>query len=136
MNPRVLNSSILLIGLVSALKVQAQDQGPFSYGSSSDSIHITADTMPRFPDGEQALLTYLMTDPACPTEVLQTRTELSFVVRRDGHLSDIQVIDPWCVQDGRDLQRALQSMPTWIPGFLNGRAVDVRCRLPLQRCAR
>ena len=62
---------------------------------------------------------------------VQGRVVISFVVERDGHITDVQVarsVDPSL---DKEAQRVVRSMPKWIPGKQNGSAVRVKYNVPV-----
>ena len=62
---------------------------------------------------------------------VQGRVVVSFVVERDGHITDVQIarsVDPSL---DKEAQRVVKSMPKWIPGKQNGSAVRVKFNVPV-----
>jgi protein TonB len=98
-----------------------------------------AEEMPSFPGRESAFLNYLSRNLRYPDSVSTTGSLqtviIEFTVDVDGTIADIVVKRG----DGSELVdqeviRAIQSMPKWIPGKMNGRNVAVRMRLPIRIC--
>lgn len=91
--------------------------------------------MPSFPGGLSALMQYLSSNIKYPVVAqengVQGRVVVSFVVERDGSITDVQVarsVDPSL---DREAQRVVRSMPRWIPGKQNGQAVRVKYNVPV-----
>ena len=91
--------------------------------------------MPSFPGGQGALMSYLASNIKYPVVVqengVQGRVIVSFVVERDGSISDVRVarsVDPSL---DREAQRVVKSMPRWKPGKQNGSAVRVKYTVPV-----
>lgn len=91
--------------------------------------------MPSFPGGPSALMQYLSSNIKYPVVAqengVQGRVVVSFVVERDGSITDVQVarsVDPSL---DREAQRVVRSMPKWIPGKQNGQAVRVKYNVPV-----
>jgi len=91
--------------------------------------------MPEFPGGQAALLKWIGDNikyPAIAEENgIQGRVVCTFVVERDGSVTDVQVarsIDPSL---DKEAIRVLKSMPKWIPGKQNGSAVRVKYTVPV-----
>ena len=91
--------------------------------------------MPAFPGGMQELMVYLGKNIKYPTIAQENGTQgrviIQFVVERDGTISDVRVargVDPG---RGRDAVRVVKSMPKWIPGKQNGKAVRVKFTVPV-----
>ncbi len=91
--------------------------------------------MPSFPGGPSALMQYLSSNIKYPVVAqengVQGRVVVSFVVERDGSITDVQVarsVDPSL---DREAMRVVRSMPKWIPGKQNGQAVRVKYNVPV-----
>ena len=91
--------------------------------------------MPSFPGGPSALMQYLSSNIKYPVVAqengVQGRVVVSFVVERDGSITDVQVarsVDPSL---DREAQRVGRNMPRWIPGKQNGQAVRVKYNVPV-----
>ena len=90
---------------------------------------------PQFPGGPAELMSYLGKNIRYPVIAqengIQGRVVCQFVVGSDGSVRDIKVLrslDPSC---DKEAVRVIQSMPKWIPGRQNGKAVSVRYTLPV-----
>lgn len=91
--------------------------------------------MPSFPGGQGALMSYLASNIKYPVVAqengVQGRVIVSFVVERDGSISDVRVarsVDPSL---DREAQRVVKGMPRWKPGKQNGSAVRVKYTVPV-----
>lgn len=91
--------------------------------------------MPSYPGGPSALMQYLSSNIKYPVVAqengVQGRVVVSFVVERDGSITDVQVarsVDPSL---DREAQRVVRNMPRWIPGKQNGQAVRVKYNVPV-----
>lgn len=91
--------------------------------------------MPSFPGGPSALMQYLSSNIKYPVVAqengVQGRVVVSFVVERDGSITDVQVarsVDPSL---DREAQRVVRNMPRWIPGKQNGQAERVKYNVPV-----
>lgn len=91
--------------------------------------------MPSFPGGNGALMSYLASNIKYPVVAQENgvkgRVIVSFVVERDGSISDVRVarsVDPSL---DREAQRVVKSMPRWKPGKQNGSAVRVKYTVPV-----
>jgi TonB family protein len=91
--------------------------------------------MPEFPGGVQELLGFLSKTIKYPAEAekagKQGRVLATFVVRKDGSISDARVVksvDP--LLDAEAL-RVINAMPAWIPGTQNGKPVNVKYTVPI-----
>ena len=100
-----------------------------------DVIVDVAEIMPEFPGGTAALMKYLGTNIKYPTIAQENGTQgrviIQFVVERDGTISDVHIargVDPYL---DKEAVRVVQSMPKWIPGKQNGKAVRVKFTVPV-----
>ena len=98
-------------------------------------IFDVVEELPSFPGGNGALMSYLASNIKYPVVAqengVQGRVIVSFVVERDGSISDVRVarsVDPSL---DREAQRVVKSMPRWKPGKQNGSAVRVKYTVPV-----
>ena len=81
------------------------------------------------------LMSYLGKNIKYPTIAQENGTQgrviIQFVVERDGTITDVHVargVDPYL---DKEAVRVVQSMPKWIPGKQNGKAVRVKFTVPV-----
>ena len=88
-----------------------------------------------FPGGPQALLNYLSEHINYPEgyeeTCVQGRVVITFVVEKDGSLSDITVVKSLEKAFDEEALRAVKSMPNWIPGMQDGKPVRVKYTVPV-----
>ena len=93
------------------------------------------DEMPFFPGGPSALIEYLSKAIRYPVETeensVQGRVICSFVIERDGSISDVKVIKGVDPSLDKEAQRVIMAMPKWNPGKLNGTAVRAKYTAPV-----
>ena len=91
--------------------------------------------MPQFPGGQQALLEYLSKNIKYPVIAeengVQGRVIVTFVVERDGSITDVKVVKSVDPSLDKEAQRVVKAMPHWIPGKQNGSAVRVKYTVPV-----
>lgn len=93
-----------------------------------DSIRSVVDTSPSFPGGEVALRAYLQENLVHTELALEIGSEgdvrVAFVVRPDGHLTDVRVPagEPH-PELHQEALRLVQRMPNWMPAIVNGSMV-------------
>lgn len=91
--------------------------------------------MPSFPGGTAALMKFLgkqIKYPSVAEEMgIQGRVVCSFIVERDGSVTDIHVVKSVDSSLDKEAQRVIAAMPKWIPGRQNGQAVRVKYSLPV-----
>ena len=100
-----------------------------------NTVFAVVEQLPSFPGGPSALMQYLSSNIKYPVVAqengVQGRVVVSFVVERDGSITDVQVarsVDPSL---DREAQRVVRNMPRWIPGKQNGQAVRVKYNVPV-----
>jgi TonB family protein len=98
-------------------------------------VYKVVEVMPRFPGGENELLKFLSTNVKYPEKAqaagIQGRVICSFVVEKDGSLSNIKVlrgIEP--LLDAEAI-RVIKSMPVWTPGKVKDKPVRVLYTVPV-----
>lgn len=101
----------------------------------SNQVFAVVEKMPLFPGGQDGLIAFLAKTIQYPKEAqekgLQGRVVCSFIVEKDGSLSDVTVIrgiDPLLDQEAL---RVISVMPKWTPGTQRGKAVRVKYTVPL-----
>lgn len=91
--------------------------------------------LPEFPGGEAAFGAYLSKSirypPVAKENNTQGRVIVSFVVERDGKLTDIKVLRDIGGGCGPEAIRVLQKSPAWKPGIQNGKPVRVAYTMPI-----
>lgn len=91
--------------------------------------------MPSFPGGQGALMKYLNDNIKYPVVAqengVQGRVVVSFVVERDGSITDVNVVRSVDPSLDKEAVRVIKGMPHWIPGKQNGSAVRVKYNVPV-----
>ena len=119
----------------SEIAVAAPPPPPAPKPEVATKVFDVVEEMPSFPGGQGALMQYLASNIKYPVVAqengVQGRVIVSFVVERDGSISDVKVarsVDPSL---DREAQRVVKSMPRWKPGKQNGSAVRVKYTVPV-----
>ena len=101
----------------------------------SNKAYDAVDEMPQFPGGPSALFEFLSKNIQYPKEAedanLQGRVIVSFVVEKDGSVSNAKVVRPIDPLLDAEALRVVNSMPKWIPGKQNGEAFRVKYTIPV-----
>lgn len=96
-----------------------------------DILYTRAETMPQYPGGQKEFVTYLRTKTVGEDGVNTHGTATaSFVVERDGKISEVKVLDGAGSLDER-LVDAVRNSPPWTPGKEDGIPVRVRVQVPV-----
>ena len=103
--------------------------------SDEETIHIVCDQDPQFPGGLEAMEKYIKTNLRYPPEArkahISGKVFLSFVVEKDGTLSDIKILRDIGEGCGKEAVRLVESMPRWKPGKVDGKKVRTQFNLPI-----
>ncbi len=87
---------------------------------------------PDFPGGMDKFYKFIGKNYQVPEEEgLKGKVFVSFVVEKDGSLTDIKVIRDIGYGTGKEAMRVLKSCPRWNPGEQNGKKVRVLYSLPI-----
>lgn len=102
----------------------------------TNKVFDVVEVMPSFPGGQSALMSYLYAHVKYPIVAqengVQGRVTVSFVVERDGSITDVRVVRSVDPSLDREAARVVSSMPNWQPGKQNGSAVRVKFNVPVQ----
>lgn len=100
-----------------------------------NSVYDVVEQMPSFPGGISGLRTYLNQNIRYPAEAQETcaqgRVVVSFVVGKDGHISDVTVLRSVDPSLDKEAVRVIRNMPRWTPGKQGGEPVKVRYNVPV-----
>lgn len=99
-----------------------------------NNIYNTAgiEVKPDFPGGIEKFYKFVGKNYQVPEEEgLKGKVFVSFVVEKDGSLTDIKVIRDIGYGTGKEAIRVLKSCPKWNPGEQNGKKVRVLYSLPI-----
>ncbi|MBQ7062085.1 MAG: energy transducer TonB [Bacteroidales bacterium] len=101
-----------------------------------EEIYSFVEVQPSFPGGDNALYSYLRNNIKKPQAArdngITGTVYVSFVVERDGSLSNVSVMRDIGGGCGGEAVRVVKSMPRWNPGKNRGKAVRTRYNLPIQ----
>ncbi len=91
---------------------------------------------PEFIGGVQQMLTYLYSRINYPMDArwkgIEGAVVVSFVVEKDGSLSNIAIVRDIGGGCSEEVVRIVQSMPNWKPGTLDGQPVRAQFYLPVR----
>jgi protein TonB len=99
-----------------------------------NSVHLLAgiEVRPDFPGGLNKFYEYVARNYRIPEEDgLNGKVYVSFVVEKDGSLTDIKVGRDIGFGTGKEAIRVLKNSPRWTPGEQNGKKVRVAYSLPI-----
>lgn len=105
-----------------------------SYQPQQDPVFDVCEVLPQYPGGTEELMKFLMLNVKYPKEcadsAIQGRVVVSFIVEKDGQVSNLSVARSVHPRLDAEALRVLSLMPRWLPGRQNGKAVRVRYNVP------
>ncbi|MCH5310067.1 MAG: energy transducer TonB [Prevotella sp.] len=117
--------------VLKAKEVIAEPEPP----KEESKVFDVVEEMPQFPGGPSALFEYLNKNMKYPVVAeengVQGRVIVTFVVERDGSITDVKVVKSVDPSLDKEATRVVSSMPKWIPGKQNGSAVRVKYTVPV-----
>ena len=98
-------------------------------------VFTVVEQQPEFPGGTQALMEFIRTNlrypVPCVEDSIEGRVTLSFVIERDGSVTEISKLRSPNEDLTKEAIRVVSAMPKWSPGKQRGEAVRVRYVLPV-----
>lgn len=120
-------------GTVTTLN-QSQDK-KITITGSDDEIFTVVEKQPEYPGGMSAMFEFLKKNIKYPAEAVKNKTQgkvfLTFVVEKNGSLSNINVLKSLDNSCDAEAIRVISLMPQWIPGSQNGLFVRTKYTLPI-----
>ena len=118
--------------VLKAKEVIAQPEPP---KEEETKVFDVVEVMPTFPGGNAALFEWLSKNIKYPVVAeengVQGRVIVTFVVERNGSITDVQVAKSVDPSLDKEAVRVVKAMPHWIPGKQNGSAVRVKFTVPV-----
>jgi TonB family protein len=94
-----------------------------------------AEEMPQFPGGHMGLIQYLSSNIRYPEDAKKTgaqgRVVVSFIVEKDGSISNARVTKPTYSSLDEEALRVVNAMPKWTPGKVNGKPEKIKYSIPI-----
>ncbi|MBB6127514.1 energy transducer TonB [Mucilaginibacter lappiensis] len=126
---------LLLIGIVLTLFFKAEAQIASTPTTDTTEVFTRIDQVPEFPGGLYKFSKYLDKNLKYPKEAkennIQGRVTVTFVVEKDGSLSDSKVTKSLTPETDAEAIRLIKNSPKWIPGKQGGRPVRVLYSIPI-----
>ena len=102
---------------------------PFSYDK------LTEPTMPKYPGGIEKMFEFIADNlrwPGDDDSCIQGRVVVSFIVEKDGSLTDVKVIKSLDPAFDKEAVRVVKSMPKWEPGMWRGKPARIHYCIPIR----
>jgi len=132
---------ILLLSIITLLASTAIKAQEITLASPDDNkpdtakIFVAVEKDPSFQGGMQNFYNYLSQNLQYPPIAVKNRTEgkvyLSFIVEKDGSLSNVKAIRSVSAEIDAEAVRVVKNSPKWTPGIQNGRPVRVQYTVPI-----
>lgn len=101
----------------------------------SNEAFLSVESMPSFAGGLNEMYKFLGKTLKYPSAAqrsnVQGRVYMSFIIEKDGSITDVQVAKSVGFGLDEEATRAVKLMPKWIPGKQNGRNVRVKFTIPV-----
>ena len=103
---------------------------------SEEVIFTVVEDQPSYPGGEEARIRYLQENLRYPQMAreagIQGTVFVTFVVERDGSVTDVRVLRGIGGGCDEEAVRVVQNMPRWNPGRQRGQPVRVQFNMPIR----
>ena len=101
----------------------------------NDMLFSVVEVMPQYPGGQIAMMKYIMENMKYPEQAMkegiQGRVAVSFIVEKDGSISNVRPIHSVHTLLDKEAVRVVKSMPKWSPGKQHGKPVRVQLIVPI-----
>ena len=98
-------------------------------------VFTSVEQMPQFPGGEAELLKWISTHIKYPAIAMENNVQgkvvVQFVVTRDGSIGEVKIARGKDPDLDKEAMRVVKTLPKFIPGKMNGQAVNVWYPLPI-----
>ena len=126
---------LLLMSLMTLFGLTMVSAQKTVVAQKNQQVFDVVEQMPSFPGGMAALMAYLQKSikypPVAEENGIQGRVVCTFVVERDGSVTDVRVAKSVDPSLDKEAVRVVSAMPKWIPGRQNGQSVRVKYTLPV-----
>ena len=123
-----------LLALIVILTGCAAEKEPLIISPLSQD-YMTEPTMPKYPGGTEKMFEFIADNlrwPGDDDSCIQGRVVVSFIVEKDGSLTDVKVIKSLDPAFDKEAVRVVKSMPKWEPGMWNGKPARVKFFVPIR----
>ena len=129
----ILMLSIALMGGAAMAQVEVI---PAASQNTEEEVFVVVEEEPEFPGGMEALYRYLAANIHYPAEAkaekIQGTVFVSFVIEKDGSVSNIKVLRDIGSGCSEEAIRVVQAMPKWKPARQRGKRVRAQYTLPIK----
>jgi protein TonB len=129
---------VLIFLSVVTFSAFSQSKKPTITDENEDSTvynSVSIDVRPEFPGGIKMFYKFISSNFNTPEEIVNQKISVkifvSFIVEKDGTISEIKVIKDTQSELAREVIRVIKAMPKWNPGELNGNHVRSSYMIPI-----
>ncbi len=106
-----------------------------SDNKTGEEKYVMIEEMPEFPGGEEAMLSWIISNTKYPGEALKEKISglvlVSFTVSSSGKVQNVKTVRSVSPALDAEAVRVIKSMPDWKPGSQHGKPVDVEFSVPV-----
>lgn len=103
--------------------------------STNQSVYQVVDEMPKFPGGQEALMSYIAKTIKYPVDAQRAKTQgrviLQMLIDEQGNVTSPSIIRSVSPSIDAEAIRVIMSMPQWVPGKNKGEVVKVKYTIPI-----
>jgi TonB family protein len=130
-----INTNLIVTDVPHTAEPHALPQADSVPDNPNNEVFSTVEKLPQFPGGTETFYRFISKNLRYPTDALDKnikgRVNVTFVVERDGSLSDMRTLSSPAAALADEAMRVMSLSPKWIPGEQNGRRVAVQYTLPI-----
>src|SRR6185312_6272502 len=101
----------------------------------NDTVYSVVETLPEFPGGMQALLTYVAKNTKYPQNAVKNKIEgkviVNFIIEKDGSVTNVKPYRGVSPDLDKEALRVISSLPKWKPGAQHGKPVRTAYTMPI-----
>lgn len=114
-------------------KTKAPTENNMERAEENNHIYNTAgiDNAPEFPGGINAFDSFIKQNFKTPKEGLKGKIHTTFIIEKDGSLSDIKILRDLGHETGAEAERVLKLSPKWNPGKQDNKTIRVLFSMPI-----
>ena len=123
-----------LVALLVFLTGCAAEKEPLIVSPLSQDF-MTEPMMPIYPGGIEKMFEFIADNlrwPGDDDSCIQGRVVVSFIVEKDGSLTDVKVIKSLDPAFDKEAIRVVKSMPKWKPGMWRGKPARIHYCIPIR----
>ncbi|MBR1550076.1 MAG: energy transducer TonB [Bacteroidales bacterium] len=129
-------TTALALSLLAAAQTPQETTAPRQQAATEtdNAIFTVVEQAPEYPGGMEALYQFIASNikyPGSPETSVNGKVVVSFVIEKDGSISNAKVVRELAPGFGDEALRVVKLMPKWKPGRQNGEPVRVQFNLPV-----